>query len=166
MKTRNQIFYRNIASLLLFEMIFLSSVYAQDTSVMVSSPEIKVKSSEWQLLANNEFVAISYKYEECNLPSQGSHDEFVYLQLKNKTTNALTIEWNTEYWYNEKCYGCEANNNENHFTIQLMPNTILEGVCAENVNPALKILSKMLNIETKTVLTDFSLRDIKITVNK
>ncbi len=150
--------------LLLIGIVFLSDVYAQNTVSMQSSSETKVKSSVWQLLASNEFVDINYKYGECNLPSQGTHDEFVYLQIKNKTNKELKIEWNTEYWYNGKCYGCEDGNMENHKTIHLIPNITMEGICAEDVNPALVILSKMLNIKISTELTNFNLREIKTTV--
>lgn len=152
--------------LLLIGIIFISNMYAQETASMQSLSETKVKSAVWQLLASNEFIDINYKYGECNLPSQGTHDEFVYLQIKNKTNKELKIEWNTEYWYNEKCYGCEDGNTENHRVIYLIPNTIIEGICAEDVNPALVILSRMLNIKINTELTNFNLRDIKTTVNK
>lgn len=153
--------------LLLIGIIFISNVYAQNTAVIPSTTsETKVKSAVWQLLASNEFIDINYKYGECKLPSQGTHDEFVYLQIKNKTNKELKIEWNTEYWYNEKCYGCEDGNTENHKTIHLIPNTTIEGICAEDVNPALVILSKMLNIKISTELTNFNLRDIKTTIVK
>lgn len=171
MKTRNIIFYISIVCLLLiFGMIFISAIYGQNTSIKTLLPETlpstKVKSTVWQLLESNEFIDINYKYEECKIPSQGTHNENVYLQIKNKTGNAISVEWNTEYWYNDKCYGCETSNIENHKSIYLAPNTILEGVCTKDVNPALVIFSKMLNIETNSVLTNFNLRDIKITLTK
>ena len=147
-------------------MLFGVEAFAQNPASMQSSFETKVKSTVWQLLANNEFIDINYKYGECNLPSQGTHDEFVYLQIKNKTNKELKIEWNTEYWYNEKCYGCEDGNTENHKTIHLIPNTTIEGICAEDVNPALVILSRMLNIKINTELTNFNLREIKTTIVK
>lgn len=171
MKTRNIIFYISIVCLfLIFGMIFISAIYAQNTSIKTLYPEklpsTKVKSTVWQLLESNEFIDINYKYEECELLSQGTHDENVYLQIKNKTGSAITVEWNTEYWYNQKCYGCEGSNLENHKTIYLAPNTTIEGVCAKDVNPALVIFSKMLNVETNSVLTNFNLRNIKATINK
>ena len=168
MKT-NRIIFSSIKLanlLLLIGIIFISNMYAQNTVSTQSSSETKVKSSVWKLLAGNEFIDINYKYGECNLPSQGTHDEFVYLQIKNKTNKELKIEWNTEYWYNEKCYGCEDGNTENHKTIHLIPNTTIEGICAEDVNPALVILSRMLNIKINTELTNFNLREIKTTIVK
>ncbi len=169
MKTNHTIFSTSKRSnlLLIIGIIFLSNVYAQNTTVIPSSTsETKVKSPVWQVLLSNELIDINYKYGECIVPSQGTHDEFVYLQIKNKTNKELNIEWNTEYWYSGKCYGCEDGNTENHKTIHLIPNTTMEGICAKDVNPALVILSKMLNIETNTELTNFNLRDIKTTIVK
>jgi len=168
MKTNYIIFSKvKLAKLLLLIGInFISNVYAQNAISMQSPSETKVKSSVWKLLASNEFIDVNYKYEECTIPSQGTHDENVYLQIKNKTAQAITVEWNTEYWYNNKCYGCEDGNTENHKTIYLAPNATIEGVCAKNANPALVILSKMLNVKTGSELTNFNLRDIKTTVNK
>lgn len=168
MKTYHTIFSINKLSnlLLIIGIGFISNLYAQNATSIQSPSETKVKSSAWQLLASNEFIDINYKYGECNLPSQGTHDEFVYLQIKNKTNKELKIEWNTEYWYNGKCYGCEDGNMENHKTIHLIPNTTIEGICAEDVNPALVILSKMLNVKINNELTDFNLRDIKTTIVK
>jgi hypothetical protein len=123
----------------------------------------KIKSNTWQLLQSNDQVEIKYRYTECKLPSYGSHYENVYLLITNKTDQKIQLEWNTEYWYNGKCNGCEPGRTENHKIIILNPNQTIEGSCSEQCNRALLIPSKMLHLETKTELTDFNLRDLKVT---
>jgi hypothetical protein len=142
----------------------MSNVNAQKTSTPISSTtSAKVKSTDWQLLLSNEFVDVSYRYAECSLPSEGIHNEYAYIQIKNKTSKELKIEWNTEYWYNDKCTGCDAGNKEDHKTVILKSNETLEGNCSKDCQHSLMILSKKLNLNMKTTLTNFNLRDLKAT---
>jgi hypothetical protein len=123
----------------------------------------KIKSSTWQLLQNNDLIEINYRYADCELTSQGTHNENVYLQVKNKSDKKIQVEWITEYWYNEKCVGCMAGDIENHKTLILNPYETIEGSCDEKCNLSLKITSKMLNRESKSQLTDFNLKEVKTT---
>jgi hypothetical protein len=123
----------------------------------------KKRSSEWQTLYSTTQLEIKYRYAECKLPSMGMHNENVYLQVVNKTNERIKVEWNVEYWYNEKCNGCNSVDNENYKSIVIKPNETLEGSCSEQCSKELVLFSKMLNSEAKSVLTDFNLRDLKVT---
>jgi len=130
----------------------------------ITNDEHKVRSTSWQTLKEDDKIEIRYRYSDCDLPSNGTHNENVYLQITNKTNQKIQLEWNTEYWYNDKCIGCEKENMENHKTLLLKPNQTLEGSCSEKCDQSLMIFSKMLNFDIKSVLTDFNLRDLKTTV--
>lgn len=126
--------------------------------------EQKIKSASWQILQTTDQIDIRYRYAECKLPSNGSYNENVYLQVVNKTNKPLTVEWDTEHWYDGKCIGC-GYNTENHKTIQLRPLETKEGTCAENSESSLRILSRMLTPGSTSTLTDFNLKNIKVTTN-
>ncbi len=162
----NYFLIKNIFTTLLIVM-FVSNVSAQENVEKMSTiTSNKTKSKNWTLLLNNEYVIVNYKYEECNLLSEGSYNENVYLQIVNKTSKEIKAQWNTEYWYNGKCNGCEIGNNENFKTVLLSPNQIVEGECSKECNQALMIFSEMLNFEIKSKLTNFNIRDLQITFVK
>jgi uncharacterized protein YcfL len=127
--------------------------------------EPKKKSAEWQPLYSTDQITIRYRYSECKL-ANGSNNENVYLQVVNKTNEPLNIKWNTEYWYNGKCNGCESGNLENQQSIHLKPMETTEGTCSEKNSNSLRILSKMLGAGSKSELTDFNLKDIEIAIDK
>lgn len=128
-----------------------------------STGEPKIRSGSWQSLYSNEQIEVKYRYAECKLPSMGLHNENVYLQVINKTNERIQVEWNVEYWYNGKCNGCTPGKTENYKIVVLKPNETLEGSCSEQCSKELVLFSKMLNYEAKSVLTDFNLRDLKVT---
>jgi uncharacterized protein YcfL len=149
------------SSLLKFYAILLGSILLNCS--FVTTDEHKIKSSSWQSLKSDNDIEIKYRYADCDLPSYGTHNENVYLQITNKTDKKIQLEWNVEYWYNNKCSGCESGNLENHKIIKLNPHETIQGSCSEKCDPSLLIFSKMLNTGTKSELTDFNLRDIKVT---
>jgi hypothetical protein len=124
-----------------------------------------LQTSTWEIITTPlETISVSYVTADCNLPSEGTHNENIYLKFTNNTPKTLKVEWNMEYWYNGKCNGCEKGNIENHKSITLNPNETMQGYCNVKSNPALAIFSKMLNIKIKSKLTNFKLRDLKISV--
>jgi hypothetical protein len=141
--------------------LILISVYAK-AGVPIISDGNKIRSGTWQQLQNNDQITINYRYADCELPANGSHNENVYLQIINKTNEKIRIEWDGENWYNGKCNGCEPGRTENHRTVILQPKETIEGSCSTQCNPALMITSKMLKRESKSELTDFNLRDLSV----
>ena len=164
MKFKSKTQGKSIITAMLLMMFFISNVSAQKESAPESSTSaMKAKSEDWQLLLSNEFVDVSYRYADCKLPNEGIYNEYVYLQIKNKTTKELKTEWNTEYWYKDKCHGCDSGNIENHKTVFLKPNETIEGSCIKECNRSLMMLSKMLDLDTKSKLSNFNLRGLKVT---
>ena len=163
MKKSNLFFYSTLLSI----MFFTSTMKAQIVDTANSSTTIKkVKSTDWQLLFSNEFVEINYRYAVCDLPTEGTHKENVYIQIKNKTDKNLKCDWNTEYWYDGICSGCQGSNPEFHKSVMLKPNQTRDGICTTDRDLfVLQIFSKMMNHNIRE-LTNFDLKDIKVTVLK
>jgi hypothetical protein len=123
----------------------------------------KERSASWQTLHQTSEVEIRYRYEECKLTTNGTHNEIVYLQVRNRTNSTIHVEWNSELWYNGKCSGCEPGDTENSKSILLKPGEIKEGSCSAFCPSELRIFSKMLGSGSKSALTDFNLKDITVT---
>ena len=121
--------------------------------------ENKKKSTTWEVLKSNDYITISYKYSNCNLYDNCSFDN-VYLQVKNKTDEQVLLQWNTEYWYNNNCIGCEIENINKH-SIILKPNEIIEGLSKEETNQSLVVFSKKLNYTINFNLVSFNLKNVK-----
>jgi uncharacterized protein YcfL len=130
--------------------------------IITSFNDYDLKNTEWQLLQSNQYVEINYRYGDCELLSQGIYNENVYLQIINKVERKISVEWITEYWYNNKCIGCENNGLENHKTIILEAKQTVEGVCSEENDPNLKIFSKALKGQTTSKLSKFYLKNVQV----
>jgi hypothetical protein len=160
MRLPNIMSYRTKSLLLLF-VLFCS--FASLSSLNLSSTP-PPGDYEWQKLISNDFVEISYRYQHCDLPAEGMNNEYVLLRIENKVSSELTVEWDIEYWYNDKCIGCSENSSENHIIINLLPGETLEGDCTKFRDRSLTILSKMLHIKSSSVLTDFKLNSLTTSV--
>ncbi len=146
-------------------LLLCSSLFTINSSAQVTNlSELteKVKLPTWQQLVTTPSVTINYKYNECHLLTQGTHHENVYLQVKNLSPVKLKLEWNAEYWYNDKCYGCDGDA-EFKKTLILEPNALLEGFCSETTPRELVIFSKMLDFDIKTELKNFNLKNLTVT---
>jgi len=114
----------------------------------------------WTSLISNDLVDINYRYEICDLPSEGMRNEYLYIQVINRVNEEVVVEWDSEYWYNGNCIGCDSEGSEHHQRLVLLPNETIEGSCANFRNQSLVILSKMLHIDSNTELTDFNINSL------
>ncbi len=121
--------------------------------------ENKKKTTTWEVLKSNDYITISYKYSNCNFPDNSNFNN-VYLQVKNKTNQEVFLQWNTEYWYNDYCFGCEIET-MNNYSIVLKSNEIVEGCCTEEINQSLVVFSKKLNYKINANVTTFNLKNVK-----
>lgn len=117
------------------------------------------KPTNWEVLKSNDYITISYKYSNCNI-SDNSNMENVYLQVKNKTDEEVFLQWNTEYWYNDHCIGCEKETLNKH-SIVLQPKEIVEGLNTEENNQSLVVFSKKSNYKINVNLVSFNLKNVK-----
>ena len=123
----------------------------------------KVKSSEWQKLKKEGDVLFSYRYDECLLKQDGMHKEEAYIQIKNLSSKTIALSWELELDYGYKCFNCSGDeNDELKFAITLQPNESIEGFCGDSNQYKLKILSKFLGGESDSKLSDFNVKNIKV----
>jgi len=134
-----------------------TSLFAQDKSYILKKP------TEWTLVKDLSDVAIYYRYQTCDQPSEGTHKEEVYLKVVNKTNKSLTVEWDLELHYGKKCFNCDGNNAEMHAKIDLKPKEEVAGECMPNANGPLIIFSKMMTFEYPLSLSSFVLNALKVT---
>lgn len=143
------------------KLIFSISILLMIVSSDLFSQE-KSRPATWKTYYENAQVRIEFHYEECKLPSEGTHKEMVYLKVINKTSDIVQVSWEKNLWYGDKCYGCEGDNSEFYVTMLLKPSESREGNCDKMCPNELKIFSKMLNHENLRVLNGFELKDVKV----
>ena len=143
---------------LCFFIIAQNSVFLEKTSAQISH------SRDWQKITNDEQLDILYKFSDCFRPSKGIDKEMVYLKVKNVSSNRLKLEFKKELWYNGKCLTCKSESSEHYVSFEIEAGAEMEGSCLENSNKKLSIFSRMLNIDSKSFLTDFKLNDLKVTI--
>lgn len=115
----------------------------------------------WKNYSRTAELEINYQYTECHDVPNGMHKSIVLLQFVNLTNKHLSVSYQKEMWYNDKCTGCD-NSPEQLFGIRLAPNETKTGSCDDKKTKALYIFDKMLDVKAST-LQKFELADIKIT---
>lgn len=140
---------------------FHSKIHAQSDDLNQILP--KVKSNNWQSLIKNELVTINYVYADCHDIVNGIHHENVYLQVINLSPTKVKITWNEQLWYNDKCYGCgDDPDGEFKKTLILDSKETKTGLCSKSSLKELRIFSKMLDFNTKEVLSNFNISNLNI----
>lgn len=125
----------------------------------------EIKNTEWKLLSEKNGVQIYFKYENCNDEVNDIHQENVVLKVVNTTNQNITIEWDTELWYNDNCRTCNMKNGENHNKIQLNAGETKIGSCEKRHQlRELVIFSKFTKYENKVNLTKFQLNNIVVNI--
>lgn len=120
------------------------------------------KPLEWKSYYKDDKVEISYKYADCNIPNEGISEENVYLKFVNNTENNISVQYEQEFHFGNKCYNCEGGNYEHTKRVVLKPSQTIEGTCDISTGQELKIFSKFNNMANKSVLVDFKIKNIVI----
>tara|TARA_B110000196_G_C20989351_1_gene587393 strand:+ start:407 stop:841 length:435 start_codon:yes stop_codon:yes gene_type:complete len=122
--------------------------------------------NDWTTYSENDTVKIQWKYKNC-IYSDHFDSEYVILEITNKINKELTIDWQGQLWYDDKCINCETVNEENRKQIIIPAASVTEGKCI--TNNSLRIFSKftenldkMPGVNKITALTKFELTNIKI----
>lgn len=120
-----------------------------------------IEKDVWTNYYNDDQVQISFKDIQCKDVQNGTDNNYVLLQLENKTNLKLKVSFKKTVWYDGKCQNCKNTNEEQLTTITLEPFEKMEGSCKSN--KSLRIFSHMNNQLTNTKLTKFDLDNILIT---
>lgn len=120
----------------------------------------------WILYFENDKCIIEYKKQNC-IYEDFFNQEYIILQLTNKTNEKLTVSWNEERWYDNICSNCEQDTEEYRKITIINANQILVGQC--NFHSNLKIFSNfsekledMPGVNKIVKLTKFELKNINI----
>jgi hypothetical protein len=121
------------------------------------------RSTDWVLYQEVDGVKQYYKFQECNIPSEGYYREHVLIKLENSTSAVKTVEWDNVMWYGSTCINCDESSQEEHRSFVLQPATAQEATCALEQGMALKLFSKFLNYQMDDwVLTHFEFRNFSV----
>jgi len=117
----------------------------------------------WTEYSEKEGVLFEYKFEECNIPSEGFFREYVLVRLTNSNNYDVIVDWDIVKWYGLSCVNCDHSNKEQHRSVSLKAGSVLEGTCALNEFPKMKMFSKFLNFDAPdSELTNFQLENIEV----
>ena len=121
------------------------------------------KSATWQSYYKDEKVEIEYRYADCDIPSQGSSTEKIFLQFKNLTNAALKVSYELELQMGNNCFNCAGGDREFQKEVLLQPKQIITGICSENNPKVLEIFSKFRNYPNNSVLENHKVKNVIIT---
>jgi hypothetical protein len=117
----------------------------------------------WSEYVEKEGVLFEYKFEECNIPSEGFFREYVLVRLTNSNNYDVVVDWDIVKWYGLSCVNCDYSNKEQHRSVSLKAGFVLEGSCALDEFPKMKMFSKFLNFDAPdSELTNFQLENIEV----
>ena len=135
-------------------------------STFFSFSNTQITEDDWILYFENDKCIIEYKKQNC-IYEDFFNQEYIILQLTNKTNEKLTVSWNEERWYDNICSNCEQETEEYRKITIVNANQILVGQC--NFHSNLKIFSNfsekledMPGVNKIVKLTKFELKNINI----
>ncbi len=141
--------------LLLGFLLFGNSLFSQNNSEEFSS---------WKLYKEISGLQIFSKEIGCHDNQNGIHEQYIVFQFVNSTSETISVSWQKELWYNEKCTTCDKpSNTENTFQLVLAPGETYEGNCDKSSSPGLKIFSHFLNTVKGSKLTKFEFKNMEVT---
>jgi hypothetical protein len=116
-----------------------------------------------KLLFEKNQVRIKAILTDCERKDNGTHIQYYYIQIENRSKNNVNISFLKEIWYNNKCISCTGSKNfEYSFSDSFPPNSIKTGDCFINTEKQYRVFSKMLNVKSNSTLTDFSISEVNI----
>ena len=135
------------SSLFLLSILFANSIFSQ--------------SNNWELYYSDNEIKIEYNYMICDFSSTASQ-EIVVFRFTNLNENNITLNYETQLWYDGKEINTEHNSDEFRKTINLENNEIITANC-ENQWKEYSIFSAFVHNETNeryVSLTKFELINI------
>ena len=145
----------NFILCLFFSLLSFQLAFGQNTSEDLSS---------WKLYKEISGLQIFSKEIGCHDSQNGIHEQYIVFQFINNTTEKITVVWQKEVWYNDKCVTCDIPSHlENNYTFSLAPGESVEGTCEASSSSGLKIFNHFMNTSKGSKLTKFEFKNMKIT---
>ena len=145
-------------------LLYSLAVLVLSTTLGFSNTQIS--EDDWVFYFENDKCIIKYKKQNCEYEDFFNQD-YIILELTNKTNDQLEVSWNEERWYDNICSNCEQDTEEYRKTTMIDANQILVGQC--NFHSNLKIFSNfsekledMPGVNRIVRLTKFELKNITI----
>ncbi len=114
----------------------------------------------WKNYFQSDDLEINYRAEDCHDHANDVHKRLIFFQFVNKTAQTLTITFNKEQWFGDRCINCE-DTPENRHIVRLTPQQTLTPNCEEKLSRAYYIFDKMLKQEASK-LSRFELKNIQV----
>lgn len=143
-----------LLAVLVFTMLFNNLTFAQNSE----------NQTEWKLYKEVTGLQIYTNDLNCHDNQNGIHNQFICFQFINNSNETMTVSWQHELWYNDKCTTCgRPANNENTYKIILAPGESIEGNCDKTSSSGLKIFSNFINTAKGSKLSKFEFKNLEVT---
>ena len=120
----------------------------------------------WKTVYTKQNVVIKSKQADCNLDNAFKQRWFL-LSFTNNSAGSIKVQWNLEqYDENKKCVTCDDGYGEHKYSLTLAPGETKEGFCSFSCPTELRVVSKILDIETSMSYPDFKITDVKVSTVK
>lgn len=142
---------------------FIILFFAAVTGSALQAQQISFKhSSEWVYLYTIDGVNFYYSVQEHKDSETGTIREYVVLKIQNTNDKEVNVKWNQIIYYNNKCFNCGNDFNEEYIRrITIAGNSSLEG--SAGGDKTLKIFSRFIGKDSpQKILTDFRLEKIEV----
>ena len=119
--------------------------------------------SSWKIYKEISGMQIFSKEIGCHDNNNGIHEQYFVFQFINSTSETISVSWQKELWYDNKCITCDKPaNTENTFHLILAPEESVEGSCDNSSSAGLRIFTNFINSSKGTKLTKFEFKNFEI----
>jgi hypothetical protein len=115
------------------------------------------ESSDWNKYSSSDQLEISVRYSDCHFAEKGINNRYLLFKLENKSTTEMKVGYDLTRSYN----GNKLNPDVNGFNFVVPANASIEGSC-ENLEDGLHLFVKTLDVEARSVLSDFRFSELII----
>lgn len=146
-------------TLVLLFIIFLNVLFSQ----LAFSQRTTEDLSQWKLYKEVSGLQIFSKDIGCHDIQNGIHEQYIVFQFINSTSETMSVKWQHELWYNDKCITCDkAATIENTFQFELEPEQAVEGNCDKTGSAGLKIFTHFIGSSKGSSLNNFEFKNLEI----
>ena len=131
-------------------------------SIAVSFLLFSFTADDWKQIQSTGSVNIKFKQADCNLDNAFKQRWFL-LSFSNSSSSSVKVEWNLQLFdENKKCVTCADSYGEYQYSLTLLPGETKEGSCTLKCAPELRVVSKLLDVETSMSYPEFKIVDVKV----